>query len=337
MMKRILILGIVLCLLAAAGIASAEGPATEYNQNGFRMTLPEGDWYAFPVDATSTYYFGDEAGTVDQGMIMIQIVPDETLIGVTIPEDTLLAYYDMMKEQLAATAENGQIESKDIRIGGALSRVFWYRGAVDNTGALYAISAAVSFIGANNVVILFAHPSMTAEEAGEIVAAICDSLQYSESVGTETTGSATGTGTASGNKEIPTSDNPAFFDPHSARERNLSTAMWMMDEQSRAYLTMYMMLNTADYELPYQMNVMASWVGSAEDTILIAVPSMDGQNACIYMYNNESQNACFFYQPWSDAALEEFKAACTDQLFMNSEDALVKVAQELLTAVGAYD
>ena len=334
-MKKILILGIALCLLAAAGLAYAEEPAAEYNKGGFRIALPDGAWYEVPVSETATYYLADPSGSADQGMIMIQITPDETLVGVTLPDEALLSFYDQMKDGLAATAENGNVGTLDSKMNGTLARIFWYRGAMDNSGALFSVAAEVSFVGPNNVVILYGHPTKQPEEARDIVAAMGDSLQYGESGNSDTDSAGTGAGTASSDTaEIPTAENPYFFDPHSARERKLSTAMWMMDEKSRAYLTMYMMLNTADIKMPYPINVMASWIGSAEDIILIAIPSQDGASACIYMYNNEEQNACMFYRPWSDAELEEFKAACTDQVFQNSEDALVDCANELLSAAG---
>ncbi len=336
-MKRTLILIIAICLFTAAGFALAEEPVKEYSKNGFRITLPDGEWYDIPIDPQVTYYFGDPNGFIDNGMIMIQITPDDTLIGVTLPEDTLTQFYDSMQAQLAAGAENGTVGAQEGQMNGNLSRIFWFRGEADNSGALYSIAAVVSFVGPNNVVIMFVHPSVQPEKARDIAAAMGESLQYDETGDAGTGISDTGTSSVQGTAEFPTAENPYFFDPHSARERNLSTAMWMMDEKSRAYLTMYMMLNTANVELPYPINVMASWIGSAEDTILIAIPSQDGETACIYMYDNKTQNACFFYQPWGEAALEEFKAACTDQLFENSEDALVAIAQELLSTAGVND
>ena len=326
MKKKLLSLMIAACLLLSFPTVFAESsaPVTEFNQDGIRFTLPEGTWYEFPVPPDSTYYFTDPTGSsMEDGMIMVLIQEDSSLKGVNVTDDQLSAMYDAMQASIAETTVDGTISAADGRIAGVLSRTLYYRQIIDESGIPYAVANNIAIIDGKLFVIFFVHPQLDPEQIVDIVVAMGNSVVY--------TASDEPSDTSSGSASIPTADNPCFFDPFSAKDRNLNTAMWMMDENSRAFLTMLMMLNTGGYDLPYPLNIMESWIGSSEDIIMIAVPSQDGQNACIYMYDNANQTACFFYQAWSEAAFEEFKQQCTDQIYQNSEDALVEYANKLLS------
>ena len=327
MKKKLLSLMIAACLLLSFPTVLSESPVpvTEFNGEGFQFTLPEGTWYEFPGDAGTTYFYTDPNGSMEGGMIMVLIQEDSSLKGVTPTDYQLSAMYDAMQESIAGGALDATVNYADAHIAGILSRALCYRQVIDKSGIPYAVANNIAVIDAKLFVIFFVHPNLEPEQILDSVIAMGDSTVYTAS-GDEANPS-------SGSASIPTADNPIFFDPFSAKERNLNTAMWMMDENSRAFLTMLMMLNTGGYELPYPLNVMESWIGSSEDVILIAIPSQDGQNACIYMYDNLNQTACFFFQAWDEAAFEEFKAQCTDQVYQNSEDALVEFANQILSGV----
>ncbi len=337
-MKRLAALFLMLCLLPFSMLSGAEEAAFRYEYDGFEAVLPE-NWYFGFSEGGSAYYYGNPEGTMDDGMIMFLVEKSDSLTGVTLTDEYYTLMFDDLLQDATAGADGGLIGSEESMMAGKRSLVYWCRTAIDDSGVLYSLAANMTIAGGGLFAIMVVHPSAELAALKETALRIGATVQYAgdteEAAAAEAAPEETGENPAV-SVDLPTADNPYYFSPNITGNQNLLLAQWMIDDGSRAMCSMLLSLDMSisygSLDLPYPMDLFASYIGSADDIILAFVPSQDRTLAFVFQYDTVNQAAFYYSEPLSDEAQAAFEAACTDQFYPLTEDALNYAVQLLQEA-----
>lgn len=329
-MKKALSLLIALCFLCACCTAGAEGTTSlHYEQNGFSADIPEG-WVFGYSEGPSTFYYAQVEGSENPAMLMIMATRDESLAGTEITDEQLQQAYGGFIQDAVSIAIDGNLSGGYAQIAGTLSAIYWLRQTIDDSGTEYSVAYDMAIIDGWTFGMTLLHTDIDPEVLANVLAGIAETVTYNPATGNapEKTVSI---------EDLPTKENPYRFEPTITDRQNYLTAQWMVDESTRALCTMSLTMDmdislTSSFTASYPMNVFASYIGCEEDLIRTIVPSQDETIAYIFEYNAMEKTALYYAEPWNDETLEAFKASCTDQCYANTEEALVYVAQIMMSS-----
>ena len=322
-MKKAFSLLLALCLLCACCAAGAETASSLlYEKDGFTVTIPEG-WIYGAEDNGATFYYTLPEGSSSAATLMILPTREESLDGVEMTEDELKQLYT------AEFLQNASAQSTDHNVNffysemaGALSIVYCCRQEINGT---------VTSVAFENAVIdgwVFGMAISHADTDPDGLAG------YLDLIGSSVTYTGPKPLTLA---DLPTKEDPYRFTPGITNQQNFLTAQWMVDGSTMALCTM---LLTMDMELSlgtfgsgsHPMNVFASYIGCAEDTIRTIVPSQDETIAYIFEYDTVEGTALYYAEPWNEDTLAAFEESCTDQYYPNTEEALNYVLPIMMNA-----
>ena len=327
-MKKALSLLTILCILCACCAAGAEGTdSLHYEQNGFSADIPEG-WVFGYSEGPSTFYYAQVEGSENTAMLMIMATREESLVGIEMTDEQLQEAYNGFIQDAVSTSIDGNLSGGYAQLAGTLSVVYWLRQTIDDTGTEYSVAYDMAIIDGWTFGMALLHTDIDPEALANVLVGIAETVAYDPVAGNapEKTVSI---------EDLPTKENPYWFEPTITDRQNYLTAQWMVDESTRALCTMLLTVDldisiNSSFTAAYPMNVFNSFIGCEEDLIRTIVPSQDETIAYIFEYNTAEKTALYYAEPWSDETLEAFEASCTDQYYANTEEALIYVAQIMM-------
>ncbi len=329
-MKKALSLLLLLCLLCVCCVSgTSEAASLHYEQNGFTAEIPEGWVYGY-TEGASTFYYASVEGSTDNAMLMIMMTRDDSLIGVEMTDEQRSEAYNAFIQDAAGIAIDGNLSGGYARIAGTQSVIYWLRQTIDDSGTEYSVAYDMAIIDGWTFGMALLHTTLDPEVLANILYGIAETVAYDRTAGNapEKTVSI---------DELPAKEDPYRFEPTVTNRQNYLTAQWMVDESTRALCTMSLTLDmdlkySGSFEASFPMNVFGSFIGCEEDVIRTIVPSQDETIAYIFEYDAAEGTALFYAEPWNEDTLAAFEASCTDQYYANTEEALIYVAQLMMSS-----
>ena len=170
-MKKFLLMILVFCLaVIPAAVSLAEGPVTEYENELFSVTLPEGTWYKNILSDGNVTFDGNPHGFIDDGRIYITV----TDYDLGNDEAILQMMYDGMRDMYAAGAVENKIEEEECEIGGIPSRLFTFKKLLTEKPIVSNFIIYDKYM----IEIKYEHPGKTEEELKEVVLFMSAALKF---------------------------------------------------------------------------------------------------------------------------------------------------------------
>ena len=125
--------------------------------------------------------------------------------------------------------------------------------------------------------------------------------------------------------------------------RNMNAAMWMMNEESRAAITMLLSMDlyfTEGQNGPdnpdYDLFASPSYVGSLDDIVCVITPVKSGDMTLVMLFDTASDTASYYFTEWNEEAKARLEEEYSDQFFENSLQAIADYTQQIQDAMDAY-
>ena len=330
-MKKALSLLLALCLLCVCCVSGLSEAATlHYEQNGFTAEIPEGWVYGY-TEGASTFYYAPVEGSTDNAMLMIMMTREDSLIGVEMTEEELTEAYNAFIQDALGLAIDGNLSGGYSQIAGTLSVIYWFRQTIDDTGTEYNVAYDMAIIDGWTFGMVLLHTAVDPEALANVLNSIALTVAYDSAAGNASSAKTVSI------EDLPAKEDPYRFEPTITNRQNYLTAQWMVDESTRALCTMTLTMDldisyTDSFTAAYPMNVFASYIGCEDDLIRTIVPSQDETIAYLFEYNASEGTALFYAEPWNEETLAAFEASCTDQYYANTEEALIYIAQLMMSS-----
>ncbi len=344
MKKRWLYL--MLCLLLAANTVFAEDApavlADEFDNGVFTVTLPEGDWYAAVLEDGSTYYYGDENCSLDHGMINFVLERETGLGNLEMTDELLDMLYGNVAQSMASASVDGKYGQEDSEIAGHRSILFWYRAEM--SGLILSVGMDMVVVGDDMFAIMYSHPDLSPEEVKDVVKEMSAKTVYAgDSAGDSTEGSTPGSASAAApfDYSMATEEEPHSMAVSFVAGRDMNAAMWMMNEESRAALTMLLSMDLyftegLQEDPEYDLFSQPSYVGSLDDTVCVITPVKTGEMTLVMLFDTAAETACYYFTEWNEEALERLQETYSDQFYENSTQALTDYVVQMQQAIDEY-
>ena len=325
---------------------SNEGIPAAFDSDGFSVySLPEGSWYQIIMEDGSVFFYGNEYLSTDDGMITFMIEQPAELSGLELSDEVLPEYYDMILEDTVSASVDGAPLTEDSRTAGVPSRTLCMR--MDMSGEICSFVTNVVIIDGKIFSILYIHPTKDLETMKKEMQIIIDSVQYEGGIktgGVDHSGAEeAGTETVEFDYPEAAEEQPLEMEVNFMADRDMPTAMWMMDENSRAACTVLLLMDLSmgtdqGVENPPEFEILdnPSYVGSADDLIRVIIPVRGMEKALIMLFDNTQDTASYYYTDWNDAELDVQKEKCTDQFWENTTDALTAYLISVQDAMAGF-